>query len=78
MVQFSPSPDCWLYLVPKFVDDDAVFLATKAKSQQIAAVKTIEKFALGLPLAIELDEYDAVVIWYEAFKQFNTVTMLEN
>jgi hypothetical protein len=74
----SPGPDYRLYLAPEFVDDGAGFLAIKAESRQIGAVKTFENFALDLPPAIDLDEYDAVVIWCEAFKQFITAARLEN
>ena len=64
----SPGPDYRLYLAPEFVDDGAGFLAIKAESRQIGAVKTFENFALDLTPAIDLDEYDAVVIWCEAFE----------
>jgi hypothetical protein len=74
----SPGPDYRLYLAPEFVDDGAAFLAIKAVSRQIGAVKTFENFALDLTPAIDLDEYDAVVIWCEAFKQFITAARLEN
>ena len=70
--------DFLLYLAPAFVDAGAAFLAIKAKSWQIGAVKTFENFALDLPPALDLDEHDAVVIWCEAFKQFITVARLEN
>ena len=73
-----PGPDYYLYLAPAFVDDGVGFLAIKAESRQIGAVKTFENFALDLPPAIDHDEYDAVVIWCEAFKQFITVARLEN
>ena len=58
----SSGLDYRMYLAPEFVDDGAAFLAIKAKSRQIGAVKTFENFALSLPSAIDLDEYDAVVI----------------
>ena len=74
----SPGPDCRLYLVPEFVDNGAAFLAIKAESRQIGAVKAFENFALDLPPAIDLDKYDVVVIWCEAFKQFITSARLEN
>ena len=45
---------------------------------RFTAVKTFENFALDLPPANDLDEYDAVVIWREAFEQFFTVARLEN
>ena len=50
----------------------------KAESRQIGAVKTFEKFALDLTPAIDLDEYDAVVIWCAAFKPFIPAARLEN
>ena len=74
----SPGPDCHLYLALAFVDDGIGFLAIKAGSRQMGAVKAFENFALDLPPAIDLGEYDAVVIWYEASKQFITVARLEN
>ena len=74
----SPGPDYRLYLALEFVDDGAGFLAIKAESRQIGAVKTCENFGLDLPPAIDLGEYDAVVIWCEAFKQFITAAQLEN
>ena len=74
----SPGPDYRLYLAPQFVDHGAAFLAIKAESRQIGAVQTFENFALDMPPAIDLDEYDAVVIWCEAFKQFITAARLEN
>ena len=74
----SPGPDYHLHLAPAFVDDGVGFLAIKAESRQIGAVKTFENFALDLPPAIDLYAYDAVVIWFEAFEQFITVARLEN
>jgi hypothetical protein len=74
----SPGPDYRLYLAPEFVDDGAGFLAIKAEPRQTGAVKTFENFALDLTPAIDLDEYDAVLIWCEAFKQFITAARLEN
>ena len=62
----------------KFVDDGVGFLAIKAESRQIGAVKPFENFALDLPPAIDLVEYDAVVIWCEASNQFITTARLEN
>ena len=74
----SPDPDYRLYFAPEFVDDGAGFLAIKAESRQIGTVKTFENFALDLPPAIDLDEYDAVVIWCEVLIQFITAARLEN
>ena len=64
--------------MPEFVDGGAAFVAIKAESRQIGAVKTFENFALDLPPVIDLDEYHAVVIWREAFKQIIAAARLEN
>ena len=61
----------------EFVADGLAFLVIKAESRQIGAVKTFENFALDLTSAIDLDEYDAVVIWCEALKQCSTAARLE-
>ena len=74
----SPGLDYYLYLAPAFVDDGVGFLAIAAEPRQIGAVKAFENFALDLPPAIALGEYDAVVIWCEASKQFITAVRLEN
>ena len=74
----SPGPPYHLYLAPAFVDDGVGFLAIKAESRRIGAVKTFENFVRDLPSAIDLDEYDAVAIWCEAFEQFITAARLEN
>ena len=64
--------------MPEFVDGGAAFVAIKAESRQIGAVKTFKNFALDPPLTIDLYEYDAVVILCNAFEQFITVARLEN
>ena len=74
----SPGPDYYLYLAPAFVDDGVGFLAIRAEPRQIGAVKAFENFALDLQPAIDLCEYDVVVIWCEASKQFITAARLEN
>ena len=74
----SPGPDYRLYLTSQFVDTGAGFLAIKSESLQVAPVKTFENFALDLPPDIDLDDYDSVVIWCEAFKQFITAARLES
>jgi len=43
------------------------FIAIKSAIRQIGPVKTFENFVLDLPADIDLDEYQAVVIWCEAF-----------
>ena len=53
-------------------------MAIKSAARQIGTIETFENFALDLPLGLDLDDYQAVVIWCEAFQQFITVAKLEN
>ncbi|WP_424943724.1 DM13 domain-containing protein [Aliiroseovarius crassostreae] len=68
----APGPDYMAYLVPNFVTDEAGFLAVKDQAQVIGPVKTFEGFILDMPDDVNLDNYDTVLIWCEAFSEFIT------
>jgi len=74
----GPSPDYRLYLTLQFVDAGAAFMAIKSAARQIGPIETFENFALDLPPGLDLDDYQVVVIWCEAFQQFITAAKLEN
>ena len=74
----SPGPDYRLYLTSQFVDTGAAFMAIKSAARQIGPIETFENFALDLPPGLDLDDYQALVIWCEAFQQFITAAKLEN
>lgn len=68
----APGPDYMAYLVPNFVTDEAGFLAVKDQAQVIGPVKTFEGFILDMPDDVDLESYDTVLIWCEAFSEFIT------
>jgi hypothetical protein len=68
----APGPDYMVYLVPEFVTDEAGFEAVKEQSLRIGPVKTFEGFVLDLPDGADLDAYNTVLVWCEAFGEFIT------
>lgn len=68
----APGPDYMLYLTRELVLDEASFLAIKADSARIGAVKTFDKFVLDIPEGIDPNEYRAVIVWCESFSEFIT------
>ena len=70
MGELAPGPDYRLYLAPRFVDTAEGFMAIKADSRQIGAVRSFDGFILPLPQDAKLTDYDSVVIWCETFEKF--------
>ena len=68
----APGPDYKLYLAPSFVDDEASFEAVKAQSLQVGDIKSFDGFMVDLPPGVDLERYDTVVVWCEAFREFIT------
>ncbi len=68
----APGPDYKLYLVPQFVDHEDAFLPLKGQSVIVADVKTFDGFLLDLPPGIDIEAYDTVLVWCEAFGEFIT------
>lgn len=72
MGRLAPGPDYKLYLTPKYVEDEAEFLALKDQSIQLGDVKTFDNFIVHFPDAIKLEEYSTAVVWCESFGEFIT------
>ncbi|MCE2744647.1 MAG: DM13 domain-containing protein [Burkholderiales bacterium] len=68
--ELAPGPDYYLYLVPKFVEDEAGFLEVKDKALRVGPVKTFSGFILDLPANTDLQNYSAAVVWCERFGEF--------
>ena len=68
--RLAPGPDYRLYLAPRFVDTKEAFLLTKDESLRVGDVKTFNGFIVEVPAGIDVRDYNAVVIWCEAFDQF--------
>lgn len=72
MGRLAPGPDYKLYLSPRFVEDEASFLAAKAEMVRIGDVNTFENFVVRVPSEVDIERYDTVVVWCEAFGEFIT------
>lgn len=68
----SPGPDYKLYLVPQFVEHEDEFEPLKEESLRIGDVKTFDGFILDMPADVDLEAYNTVLIWCEAFSEFIT------
>jgi hypothetical protein len=68
----APGPDYKLYLVPEFVNDEAEFEALKDRSVQVGDVKSFGGVIVDVPQGIDINAYNTVLIWCEAFGEFIT------
>lgn len=68
--KLSPGPDYKLYLVPVFVDDEASFLSVKENSLRVGDIKTFDGFIIDVPAGTDINAYDTVLVWCEAFGEF--------
>ena len=68
----APGPDYKLYLVAKFVEDEASFMKVKDKALRVGDIKTFDGFLVDLPPNTDINAYTTVVVWCEAFSEFIT------
>ncbi len=76
-VSLAPGPDYKLYLVPQFVDNEADFLRFKAQAVRLGDVRHFsgdQQFAV--PTGVNVERYEAVLVWCESFRQFITAAKL--
>lgn len=71
----APGPDYRLYLTRGLVEHEDGFAA--AQKVMIGPVDGFEGFALALPPGVDPAEWDAALIWCEAFGEFITAAVLE-
>lgn len=74
--KIAAGPDYRLYMIPKFVETEADFLAIKAQSVEVAPIKAFENFAVDVPMDVDVAQFPALLIWCEAFGQFITAAKL--
>ena len=70
--ELAPGPDYRLYLAPRYVENEAEFLAIKAQSLEVGPVKTFNGFAFNNVNALGDPALNTLVIWCEAFGEFIT------
>jgi hypothetical protein len=70
--EISPGPDYKLYLSPQFVETERDFERLKDRMVRVGDVKTFKNFLLQVPESVNIDSFNTVIVWCEAFGQFIT------
>lgn len=70
--KLAPGPDYKLYLVPEFVEHEDEFEPIKASAVQLGDVKTFDGLILDIPEGVDIEAYNTILIWCEAFGEFIT------
>lgn len=70
--RLAPGPDYKLYLLPQFAEHEDEFEPLRAQALRIGDVKSFDGFILDVPAGVDLEAYDTVLIWCEAFSEFIT------
>ena len=70
--EIAPGPAYKLYLTPKLVTDESEFEQVKSNSALVGDVRTFKNFVVPMPAHININDYNAIVIWCEAFSEFIT------
>ena len=68
--KLAPGPDYKLYLTQGLVDHEDTF--DRAKAVQIGDVKSFSGFIVTVPDGVDVESYDSVLVWCEAFGEFIT------
>lgn len=58
----APGPDYRLYLVPKFVQDEAEFNAAKSTSIEVTRVRRFNGFSAAIPAGVDASQFNAIVV----------------
>lgn len=70
--ELAPGPDYRLYLSNTFIETEQDFLANKANLIQVSQVPSFGTSIHALPDALNIDDFNTVIIWCEAFGQYIT------
>ena len=68
--KLAPGPDYKLYLTESLVDHEDNF--DRAKAVQIGDVKSFSGFIVTVPAGVNVEAYDSILVWCEAFGEFIT------
>lgn len=72
MGRLAPGPDYKLYLVDRFVEHEDEFLPIKDTAKLIGEVKSFAGIILDIPDGVDIETYNTVLVWCEAFGEFIT------
>ena len=70
--ELAPGPDYRMYLSDTFIETEQDFLAKKPNLVQVSQVPSFGTSIHALPAHINIEDYNTVIIWCEAFGQYIT------
>ena len=70
--RLAPGPDYRLYFSPEYLETEADFEKLKASMQDAGGVRTFENFIVRMPPDLDIERYNTIIVWCEAFGQFIT------
>lgn len=68
--ELAPGPDYVLYLSRVYVDDRASFNANRRHMVALGPVRNFENFVVPITGDININDYNTVIVWCEAFGAF--------
>ena len=68
--KIAPGPDYKIYLTKKYIEHEDEFLPIKNEAVFVSDLKNFENFIIPINSNINFSEYNTIVIWCEAFKEF--------
>lgn len=77
-VTLAPGPDYRVYLTTRFVDTKEDFVSIKAEAIEVGRLRTFSgPQTFPVPAEVDIDAYDNVLVWCEAFSMFITSARLD-
>ncbi|GHA55551.1 DM13 domain-containing protein [Photobacterium aphoticum] len=70
--ELAPGPDYKLYLSPVYVETEADFNTNKSAMVQLGDIHSFDRFMLPLDSAVDINQYNTVIVWCESFGQYIT------
>ena len=76
--KLAPGPDYQLYLSKQFVENESQFNEHKDSMLNISEVKRFDGFISVVPNDVDINQFNSVIIWCEAFGEFITAAKFKS
>ena len=76
--KLAPGPDYQLYLSKQFVENESQFNEHKNSMLNISEVKRFDGFISVVPNDVDINQFNSVIIWCEAFGEFITAAKFKS
>ena len=76
--KLTPGPDYQLYLSKQFVENELQFNEHKNSMLHVSEIKRFDGFVASTPEGVDIDKFNSVIIWCEAFEEFITAAKFKS